>query len=365
MSRPEYNPDWIPPPGATIEDLICRREKSKSRALIVKHLGEMQTGQLLGGEIPIDSDLAAFLADSVGLSASFWLERERLYRAALRQRISETQLLEELPLDDLRKRAFIKPVYSHAETVAEVVKFFGTNDAETCSQHIHQLPGMIMQKASRAIVSSRGSLAAWVRAGEIEANQMECANWNRDRLRELLPAFRKLTRIEDPEKYLPQIKSLCKSCGIAFVVQRALNRCSARGVMKFISPIKVMVLLSYRHLTDDQFWFSVFHEMAHLLLHAEDNTIIDDWDDSVTAKELEADRFAADALIPLEFQNKLHSLRDDRSIIRFARRIGVSRGIVVGQLQHRGILGYERFNHLKIYYQWNDRYQIERRLKPL
>jgi Zn-dependent peptidase ImmA (M78 family) len=126
-------------------------------------------------------------------------------------------------------------------------------------------------------------------------------------------------------------------------------------------PTKAMMMLSYRHLSNDQFWFSVFHELAHLLLHAEDETILDDWDDSVTAKEYEADRFAADTLIPPDRQRELSSLRDDRSIIGFAQSIGVSRGIVVGQMQHHGIIGHERFNHLKTFYQWNDKNQVEKR----
>lgn len=361
MRRSEYNPDWIPPPGATIEDLLLRRGISDSSGLFAEHLDKSETAQLLKGDLTIDSKLATWIASSVGLSVSFWLERERLYRAALRKREEEKELLEELPLDDMRKRGFISSVSSHAEAVAKVVEFFGVNDAVTCSTHIQQLPTTIKQKASRAIESRRGSLAAWVRAGEIAANQIDCAVWNPHQLQELLPEFRKLTREEDPAKYLPEIKSLSARCGIAFVVSRAFNGCRARGVMKFLSPTKAMVLLSYRHLTDDQFWFSVFHELAHLLLHAEEKTIIDDWEDSVTAKELEADRFASETLIPPEFHGELHSLHDARSIIRFARRIGVSRGIVVGQMQYRGIFGHENFNHLKVFYRWNDRHEIERK----
>jgi HTH-type transcriptional regulator / antitoxin HigA len=362
MSKNNYNPDWIPPPGATVEDLLSRSSVADPLLLIARHLGHERAEKLVDGQLPIDLDIARLLASKVGLSVTFWLERERLYRTALAQRHVEKQLLSELPLDEMRKRALIKPLYSHAEEVAEVVEFFGKNDFESCREHVEHLPELIKQKTSQTIASRPGALAVWIRAGELEASQTECASWSAERLRGMLPEFRKLTRTEDPRKYLPALKTLCQDCGIAFVVLRALNGCRARGAVKFISPEKVMLLVSYRHLRDDQFWFSFFHELAHLLLHADGGTVVDDdWDDSVTREEVEADQFAADVLIPPQHQSVLLSLRDDRSIIQFARRVGVSRGVVVGQMQYKKIIGFESFNHLKTHYRWGDADQVERK----
>jgi len=56
----------------------------------------------------------------------------------------------------------------------------------------------------------------------------------------------------------------------------------------------------------------------------------------------------------------LRTLSDARSIIAFARRIGVSRGIVVGQMQHRGLLRQDYFNNLKVHYRWNASNEIEK-----
>src|SRR5687768_7673378 len=118
MSKADgYDPDWIPPPGATIEDLLSRRGVPSPRRLIADHLGQREAEMLLEGELPINSELAAFLAGFVGLTTSFWLEREKLYRAALEQRQLEEQLLGELPLNEMRRRSFIQPVHSHDEVM--------------------------------------------------------------------------------------------------------------------------------------------------------------------------------------------------------------------------------------------------------
>lgn len=360
MNKAKFNPDWIPPPGATVEDLLSRGNARSSRRTIVDHLGAERTGMFFEGHLEIDSKLASFLADAVGLSASFWLERETIYRADLVQRQAEKQLLGQLPLDEMRARAFIQPVHSHAETVAEVVRFFGKDDPESCRETIEQLPTLVRQKTSRSITSNPGALAVWIRAGEIEAARAECANWNPHLLRELLPEFRKLTRIEDPRKYLPKLKNLCQTCGIAFVVLRAPSGCRARGAVRLLSATKIMLLLSYRHLSDDQFWFTFFHELGHLLGNPQD-TVDDDDNESETADEIEADRYASDILIPPELQRELNSLRDSRSIIAFARRVGVSRGVVVGQMQHKRLIGFNEFSSLKVYYQWTANNEIEKK----
>jgi plasmid maintenance system antidote protein VapI len=361
MTDAQYNPDWIPPPGATIKDLIARKNPRQLWSAIADHLGEAHAEMLLDGRAAIDSEVAALLASSVGLSVAFWLERERLYRAALVQRQCETELLGELPLNEMRERAVISSARSHAETVAGVLDFFGAEAAQTCSEHIQQLPALLRQKSSRTIASRRGSLAAWVRAGELEAKRIDCSSWDPARLQEMVPELRRLTRVEDPQRYLPTLMQMFHNCGVAFVVLRPFDGCRARGVVAFPSCMKAMMLLSYRHLSDDQFWFTMFHEVAHLLFHSEDGTIVDDWDDSVTGKEVQADRFAADTLIPPEYHRELEGLRGDRSIVRFARQLGVSRGIVVGQMQYRGVVGYEDYNHLKVYYRWTSGNNVERR----
>jgi len=116
-----------------------------------------------------------------------------------------------------------------------------------------------------------------------------------------------------------------------------------------------MLLLSFRYLTDDHFWFTFFHEAAHLLLHADKCIFLEGDDKLSTAEEQEANAFAADALIPVEYQEEMLSLPANAiAVIRFAKKVGVSRGIVVGQLQHLGRIRRNQLNNLKQRYSWSN-----------
>ena len=113
------------------------------------------------------------------------------------------------------------------------------------------------------------------------------------------------------------------------------------------------MLLSFRYLSDDHFWFTFFHEAGHLLLHGKNALFLEGDNIASTKEEQEANEFAAGILIPTEFQAALLSLPvDGRDVIKFARLVGVSPGIVVGQLQHLGRIKPNQLNSLKRRYSW-------------
>jgi Zn-dependent peptidase ImmA (M78 family) len=114
-----------------------------------------------------------------------------------------------------------------------------------------------------------------------------------------------------------------------------------------------MIILSFRHLSDDHFWFTFFHEAGHLLLHGENSTFVDGEEVDKTEKEKEANAFSSGALVPYDRLDELMNLQSrSLSVIRFAVSIGVSSGIVVGQMQHMGLIGPGQLNHLKRRYDW-------------
>jgi Zn-dependent peptidase ImmA (M78 family) len=122
-----------------------------------------------------------------------------------------------------------------------------------------------------------------------------------------------------------------------------------------MSPTKALLLLSFRYLSDDHFWFTFFHEAGHLLLHSEKLTFLEDGS-YFDAKEEEANRFSESTLIPERHQEDFRHLSMERHAIRnFARTLGISPGIVVGQLQHMGRLRHNQLNNLKVWYDWEQR----------
>ena len=114
-------------------------------------------------------------------------------------------------------------------------------------------------------------------------------------------------------------------------------------------------MLSLRGKDADKFWFSLFHEIGHIMLHEKNDAYIQfNTLNQNDPKEVEADRFASEVLIPkVDYESFI--LQQDfsaESVQAFARRIAVMNGIIVGRLQHDGHIPFQNLNGLKTKYVW-------------
>jgi Zn-dependent peptidase ImmA (M78 family) len=116
-----------------------------------------------------------------------------------------------------------------------------------------------------------------------------------------------------------------------------------------------MILLSFRYLSDDQFWFTFFHEVGHLILHSKKALFLEDESDVTSEEEHQANEFSEDILIPHDARKELSTIPlAKRDIMKFGIKVGVSRGIIVGQLQHMQRLKADQLNWMKLRYKWGN-----------
>ena len=86
------------------------------------------------------------------------------------------------------------------------------------------------------------------------------------------------------------------------VIVPAPSGCKVSGATLFPQQDKALLLLSFRYLSDDHFWFSFFHEVGHLLLHGIEKIFLEGVDEINQNDEEEANKFAAELLIPLSIR---------------------------------------------------------------
>jgi HTH-type transcriptional regulator/antitoxin HigA len=131
------------------------------------------------------------------------------------------------------------------------------------------------------------------------------------------------------------------------------------GVSRWLTPRKALIQQTCRHMADDHFWFTLFHEAAHILLHSRKTVFVEGKKDvsGTTAEEDEANSWAANFLIPRSAMAQFIAAGEFSlgSVRRFAREQEIAPGIVVGQLQKAGAVGWNSFlGQLKVRYQWKD-----------
>ncbi len=206
-------------------------------------------------------------------------------------------------------------------------------------------------RKSHVFQSQPDALASWLRRGELEAQKIVCKPFNENQFRNALSQIRALTT-QPPEMFQPETVRLCAESGVAVTFVPELPQIRVNGATWWLNPQKAVIQLSLRYKSDDQLWFSFFHEASHILLHGKKEVFIEG--DGKNSKEDEADKFASDFLIPpKQYREFIQSGRCSRAVIqRFATDIGIAPGIVVGRLQHDHKISYSFCNALRKRFAW-------------
>ncbi len=359
MSKYKFDPDYVVAPGTTLKESIDAHGISQIQLAQRTGLAEKTISQIINGIAPISYDTAGKLELVTGVPAKFWNRRELGYREALSRRKELAALaehkawLKEIPLEELVDRGFIEPSQDTGTLVHRVLRFFGVSSVDAWRKTL--LTAAVQYRSNKAKAKYPGSVAAWLRMGELQAQEIDCESFNGQEFRRLLQEeVRELTMASGREwrKRLPE---LCAQAGVAVVLTREIPRAAVSGAARWLSKKETaLIQISLKFKTDDQLWFSFYHEAGHVLLHGRRELFIDDGVSDETEEEHEANAFARDLLIPPEHTPQLPYLRSKADIRRFASSIGVSPGIVVGRLQHDfpDIVPHSHCNDLKRKYKW-------------
>lgn len=319
--------------------------------------------EITAGKAPVEPETALQLERVLDVPASIWTNMEAAYQLQ-QAREAEDRALEAcynwanaFPLKELAERGCVKRASQKSGQVRELLKFFGVGSVKACEERMEELL-QVDFRTSGTFQNDNLSLAAWLRLGERRAAEIETRDYDRDAFLKALREIRELTLISI-EQALPQLEAKCAAAGVAFVLEKPLPKTRASGVSRWLSPRKALIQQSLRHKSDDHFWFTFFHECAHILLHSRKEIFIDMVKGPGSAnpkQESEANLWASDFLVPATALRRfvMTFAGTDDEISQFAATQRVAPGIVVGQLQHAGLVGFAAHNRLKVYYRWTD-----------
>lgn len=354
-----YTPDHAAPPGDLVQDYlehlgISARELARRCGRSGKLMAE-----IVSGRAPLEPATALQLERVLGVPAAIWSTMEAAYQLH-QARDAEVQHLaashdwaKAFPLMELAERGYLKRPPAKADQVQELLKFFSVGGVKACEDRINELV-QVDFRTSETFDNDQWSLAAWLRIGERRAASIASRDYDRDAFLAALTAIRGLTLMPIPEA-LPEIEAKCAAAGVAFVLEPPLPRIRVSGVSRWLNPRKALIQQSFRHKSDDHFWFTFFHECAHLLLHSRKAIYIDMEKNPGSAgpkEEAEANIWAADFLVPSAAMRafRLTFTRTEREVLAFAKSLGIAPGIVVGQLQHDKVIRFAAFNNLKVFH---------------
>lgn len=303
--------------------------------------------EIVKGAKEITPETALQLERVLGVPAHIWTRLEADYRQDLarlhdqkRLENREVPLARQFPYREMAAHGWVPDVKDWLDRAIELLRFFRVSSLE----HLEARELEAAWRKSAKVETSREALRAWLMRGERDAEGLQVATFGRDALLETIAELRRLTR-ESPPVFCPRMTKLLAGCGVALVFVRHLPRTGAQGATQWVGR-KAVIQLSVRYKWADIFWFSLFHELAHLVLHQHKGVFVNPASGKKNDRERVADGFASDTLIPRAHYNRFvtSAVFAADSVEAFAREIEVDPSIVVGRLQYEGLLPYSHLN---------------------
>ncbi len=357
VSQPinDFNPDYASSPGKMLEEILDSRAIKKTDFAQRCGLSPKHISQIIHDKASISPETAIQLERVLGISAAIWSNLDANYRLFNAKKEARAKLkwqanwTRKFPLSQLVEREIIPPIIDDADSVQKLLRFFSVATIDAWEDRFKRLS--VVYRGSMSFQRSPESVAAWLRIGEIVAEGIETESYDKGKFIPALQMIRSLTK-ENPKKFEPLMREHCKQAGVALVFVSELPKTRLCGATRWLSSEKALIMLSLRYHWEDIFWFTFFHEASHILKHGKTDCFLDDENNEEkksTEQEIEADRFAADFLIPpSEYKVFLQKgVFGKDSIKTFARHLGIAPGIVVGRLQHDKRIDHSWHNDLR------------------
>ena len=339
-------------PGQYVEELI--EDYNVTQKEFAERLGvsAKTVSKLVNAEEPISKETAHKLAKLSGVSMQTWLNLQNAYDVKVAEILeqkeleegSEKKICEMIDFKYFKEKGYVSDKrYSLKEKIIELRKILGVASLENLTHFNHLVSYRNTREfTTKSIVNSNIMLEL----ASKKARDTTTTKLNRKKLERNLSALRKLTR-QDLEVFPQRLYDILLDCGVVLVGLPALQNANLNGATKKFSNGSALLLLTDRNKVSDIFWFSLFHEIGHIL----ENEFSSDDENSEAYRRSEerADQFAKDLLIRQEdYQTFIKKGNFDKSdILDFAEEIDIHPSIVLGRLQNEGILSFDRFRELK------------------
>lgn len=342
-------PAEVFPPGDTLKEELDKRGWTQVELSEILARSPRLISEIVSGKRAITPETAKGLAAALGISPEFWMNLETSYRLSKASFSASTVvarralLYGKFPVKEMLRRKWIEGSADLNVLENNFCTYFSINSLDEIPKFKHAA------KKTEYKDDTLCQLAWLIRAEQI-AKTIKVGEFTVEKLKDAIQQLRKCLADVHAVKQVPNI--LAKA-GVRLVVVEYLPGAKIDGACFWVdNGMFPVIALSLRLDRMDNFWHTLFHELDHAL-HGEgkDKPRVDviENEGSGTTKQLSkeesrANASAADCCVPSklldEWRQRTGRVSSRKNIVNFAQQQNVHPALVVGQLQHRGLIPY-------------------------
>lgn len=342
-------PARVVAPGRILQRELDARDWTQKDLASITGRPAQAINEIIRGAKQITPETAIDLAAALGTSPEFWTNLEANYRLHLAAKTKNnddvarrSRLYERAPVRELSKRGWIKATESIDDLEAQVCGFLGVSS-------ISESPGVAVNfRHSESRGPEINAKIAWVKRVEQLARSQDVTDFDMARLAASIVEITKLSwQAPDVERVPATLAAL----GVHFTIVPQLPRTYIDGAALYVDG-RPTVALTLRYDRIDAFWFTLLHELAHILAGHDDLHIDNMEEPGTDGIEVEANNQARNWLLNPQAFEQFVSTNSPRFSKQQVEQFALSQrrhpGIIVGQLHHQGHLDYKNLRSLLV-----------------
>lgn len=358
--NPGISPELIIHPGETISDVLEDRGITQKELAQRAGVSEAFLSDVIHGKKDISKSLAMGLEYALGVPSSFWLNLQANYDAEILA-LNEEETIQQDEREafstiheivDYLKRTVFQPMdISDDQMILGLRKYFKISnlaDLKTLA------PTGAFRMSSSATIDPT-ILGAWLCLCKVQGSQRHLATgFDPQKIDNLVSGIKVIMNGRgDPQRSLTL---LFAQYGIDFSVVKNFRGAPVHGYIARKDDGSYQMVLTIRGAYADIFWFSLFHELGHIVNGdvSKPGSFIDADYSKDDIREKAADQFASTRLLePLSYQQFVERGSFSYPSIRsYAQSQGVPPYVVIGRLQREKHIPYQWHAKYKLRYKW-------------
>lgn len=350
MAANQFTPSIVFHPAATL------REKLSEMGMSIKEFAT-RTGKpektiiaVLNEESSLTPEMAVLFENVTQIPASFWINKQARYNEYVARKKQEESLISaqewanHFPYAEMAKNNWVAPTRQPEEKTHHLLSFFGVASPTAWENLYMQSELKVAAYTSLKHTHEAHAISAWLRQGELQAHSTKVPTFDSKRLKENIPAMRKLM-VEQPIDFFARLQQLCREAGVILLFTPRLPKVPLSGSTRWISDTP-LIQLTARYNQNDRFWFTFFHELGHILLHGKKYISLENIDFAAAdkLKEQEAHDFAVKLTFSKVQEEKLLKEHPTsitaKDIVQYAKEFNTHPALIIGRLQYLRLIPY-------------------------
>lgn len=336
--------EFIIHPGETLAEILDDRDMSQRELAIRTGVTEKHVSTVIHGQKGVSAAFARKLEYALGIEALFWMNLQANYDREQLE-FEELNNISEEEVGILRRLKEVLECWSafgwidHKEPptylVLDVRKIFGISNLLDTPK-ISYIGAYRAQNKNTTV--DPYVLFAWQTMCELLTKDIDIADEiDSGKLRQKIAEI-KQTMFMSSDQIQERLTRIFAECGIAFRVVPNFKGAPVQGFIKKSNDGHLILCMTLRQKFADIFWFTLFHEIAHVL-NGDTKTVFVDFDSVSGTVEAKADRMAGDFLLDAGAYNtfiKTERYKTVYGIEQFAKEQKVQEFVVQGRLMKEG-----------------------------